>query len=332
MPPTCLTYDYMHCFWAGGIVECELVLLLNRSSDLGIQQRHLRLFLEAGWEHSTNVRNIKSWFADTGEAFAGFRGNASDLMGVLPALEYFVFRVLAGVAELAKETASFAQLCLAARLLKRSKSYRVVPPELISDIKTALSKHQQLFVEAYSESSCLPKHHCSLHLGEQLERDGFLLDTFVHERKHRLIKQTYNCLRLLPDDVAKTLVTRVCYSQLFQDNHKEKLGLIGVLAPCPESLCSYVAGLDVAAVMVSERVETLTGVIKCNDIVVCNGVAARVISCFGVPGVYTNLLVKSYVKSSSSSSNNACNAASWLESPAFLVVEINDVQVVSVSA
>ena len=328
MPPTSLTYDFMHCFWAGGIVECELVLLLNRSSDLGIQQRHVRLFLDANWRTSCNARNIKAWFADTGEAFAGFRGNASDLMGVLPALEYFVSRVLAGVAELAKETASFVQLCLAARLLKRSKSYCIVPPELIADVKTALSKHQQLFVEAYSEDSCVPKHHYSLHLGEQLERDGFLLDTFVHERKHRLLKQTFNCLRVVPDNVSKTLVTRVCYSQLWKESHNEKFRLIGVLAPCPESLCSYVAGLDIAAVMVSERVGTLTGDIKCNDIVVCNGVAARVISCFGVPGVYTNLLVKSYVKSSSSSSNST----SWLESPAFFVVEIKDVQQVSVSA
>lgn len=332
MPPTSLTYDFMHCFWSGGIIGCELVLLLNRASEFGVQQRHIRLFLAADWKHSHGIRNAKNWFSDTGEAFAGFRGNASDLIGVLPVLEYFVSRVLAGVAELAKETSSFVQLCFAARLLKKAKSYRIIPLELIADIKIALSKHQQLYVEAYTEASCLPKHHYSLHLGEQLERDRFLLDTFVHERKHRLLKQTYDCIRLRLDDVAQTLVTRICYSQLWQDNHNEKLGLAGVLAPCPESLCSYVAGLDVAAVMVSERVETLTGVIKCDDVVLCNGVAARVISCFGTPGVWTNLLVKSYVKSSSSSSNKACNSTSWLEAQAFFVADIKDVQQVSISA
>ena len=100
----------MHCFFSNGIVEVELVLLFKACASLGIQQKHIRQFCQADWKHSSDARNVSSFFSDSNEAFESFKGNASDLMTVLPLLEYFATKVLAGSIELAKESASFSQL------------------------------------------------------------------------------------------------------------------------------------------------------------------------------------------------------------------------------
>ena len=46
-----------------------------------------------------------------------------------------------------------------------------------------------LYKAAYGDDGVRPKQHYALHLGHMLERFGFLLSTFTHERKHRLVKR-----------------------------------------------------------------------------------------------------------------------------------------------
>lgn len=49
----------------------------------------------------------------------------------------------------------------------------------------AQQDHLKLFDEAYGNSVCRPKRHFSLHLPEQKEKWGKIIDCFVCERKHR---------------------------------------------------------------------------------------------------------------------------------------------------
>lgn len=53
----------------------------------------------------------------------------------------------------------------------------------------AIQEHLRLFVLAYGEDNCRPKHHYALHLAGMLKFFGTLISTFVHERKHRLVKR-----------------------------------------------------------------------------------------------------------------------------------------------
>jgi hypothetical protein len=231
--------------------------------------------------------------------------------------------VLAGRVGEQKHHECFVQLCLVARLLRKAKNYDMIPVDLILEIHRGLSHHQKSFVEVYGEENCKPKHHYSLHLSKQLERDRILLDTFVHERKHRLIKQTYDCLRLVPDGVAKILVTRVNYCQLWQEDNKQEFGLLGRLAPCPELLTAKLPGVDFSDVKVSERVSTVNGLIRCDDVAFLDGFAVKVLSCFGAPGSWEKLLVAGFVKLRA-----VGNAAYWAPSTTLRVVPTTQVTLV----
>ena len=56
------------------------------------------------------------------------------------------------------------------------------------DLALALSRHLELFTAAYTKNEVKPKHHYAMHLPNQIANDGFLLDCFVHERKHQVAK------------------------------------------------------------------------------------------------------------------------------------------------
>ena len=56
-----------------------------------------------------------------------------------------------------------------------------------TDLREAIVKHLVLYKSCYGSEAFRPKHHYALHLPYMLQRHGFLLMTFTHERKHRLV-------------------------------------------------------------------------------------------------------------------------------------------------
>ena len=54
-------------------------------------------------------------------------------------------------------------------------------------LNLAIITHLALFHSVWGDTYIRPKHHYALHLGPMLEYFGFLLATFTHERKHRLV-------------------------------------------------------------------------------------------------------------------------------------------------
>ena len=57
------------------------------------------------------------------------------------------------------------------------------------ELNEKILAHLVLYKAAYGDDGVRPKHHYALHLGHMLESFGFLLSTFTHERKHRLVKR-----------------------------------------------------------------------------------------------------------------------------------------------
>ncbi len=70
-------------------------------------------------------------------------------------------------------------------LLQSVKTGDVTPGVLFA----AIMVHLKLFKEAYGDDYIRPKHHYCMHLPDMLKRFGFLLSTFTHERKHRIVKR-----------------------------------------------------------------------------------------------------------------------------------------------
>ena len=130
-------------------------------------------------------------FSDARESASSdsFKGMASELLAVLPLVRQFAELFLTSFAQLAKELESFRALCAVMSKLQELKTFDCVTTEQATGLLELQVIHSTRFRAAYGESVARPKHHYALHLSKQIARDRFLLDTFVHERKHRLIKQ-----------------------------------------------------------------------------------------------------------------------------------------------
>ncbi len=115
----------------------------------------------------------------------GFTCSGSEFLTLAPiALRYFQ-RVAVPRNQCMKQVASLIAVLEVVVLLTKLKSGTVSPAALT----LAVEQHLELYKKAYGESAVRPKHHFALHLGAMLQRFPFLLSTFVHERKHRVVKK-----------------------------------------------------------------------------------------------------------------------------------------------
>ena len=174
-----------------GTLESELVCFLADCNDkLGIHQKHLRQFFAAAWKFPAckDKARLDLLFEDSGEAFHGWRGTASQLLDALPILRHFVIIVVQVTSQLEGQCKSFLLLCDAVDRIVELKRSNVCSLGQTVELSNKLSEHLELFVAMYGEECTKPKHHYSVHMPLQFRRDGFVLDAFVAERKHRTLK------------------------------------------------------------------------------------------------------------------------------------------------
>ena len=76
--------------------------------------------------------------------------------------------------------------CLECILLLQSTRTGTVGPD---ELMKAIVKHLRLHLRSWGEDYVKPKHHYALHLPDMLDRFGYLLTSWVQERKHRLVSK-----------------------------------------------------------------------------------------------------------------------------------------------
>ena len=84
--------------------------------------------------------------------------------------------------------ANFTQLIKVLELIMKSSRCSVDPSEL----QQCISSHLRGFALLYGEYVMTIKFHQTMHLPKYLRKYGFLLNCFVHERKHRMPKRFAN--------------------------------------------------------------------------------------------------------------------------------------------
>ena len=91
---------------------------------------------------------------------------------------------MAGSGKLARETKSLLSLF---RILD---ALQCMPRGCVSvaEFHAEVVNHMRYWQEAYPDEDHKPKHHMSVHLGKMYERHGMLWNCFVHERKHKTLK------------------------------------------------------------------------------------------------------------------------------------------------
>ena len=113
-------------------------------------------------------------------------GTASEWLSAVPVIRKLCLDFLINLApDCEGALRSLVACCDVVIALSAGETSRTTPEKLASLIEDYLVLH----LAEYMESQFIPKHHYLLHLVGNLNAWAFLLSTFVHERKHRLVKR-----------------------------------------------------------------------------------------------------------------------------------------------
>ena len=195
-PATVHTYDVMHVLFSNGICQLEFYLLLEHAkSKCGISYNHLRLFMGSAWEfahvHKTRGAAVADLFSESraNASTETFKAGASEVLLVYPLFRHFVVKLLSPSVAMSGPVSSLLALCdVVDEVLRVKRGHGRRLALLIASIK----KYLTVFVNTYSADLVRPKHHFLHHIPQQIERDGMLLDCWVHERKHQMVKRSCN--------------------------------------------------------------------------------------------------------------------------------------------
>ena len=173
------SYDVQHCYYSGGIAEVEISLLVPRLLETGFKLEQISAFVNPadGWMPSAPVQLS----AD------GVKGLATDVLRATVLLRHFLVKVVKPFGLLRKEIASFEALADVVQKLQELKLWCDITACQAAELRRLQALHFSAFKECYGNDSVRPKHHYSMHIPQQLEEVGLLLDAFPAERKHQLI-------------------------------------------------------------------------------------------------------------------------------------------------
>ena len=284
VPERVHTYDNMHNLLSNGAASWEVCLLLEHLREVGVDRGAMQSFVDAAWrwpvDKAAKGASLRDAFSEHRIAADGhYKANASELLQLLPLVRHMLLTIVLPAGRLQPQIRSFVALCRVVDMTQSAKFQSGVTSEALLG---AMQSHMALFKEAYGPSYIKPKHHYELHIPAQVRRDrGLLLDTFVQERKHQLIKQ---CALDVDNTGAleKTTLARVVLAQLRElDKPGWSFGLLGPTESFPELAECMSASHATSA----PRLRTLDGVwVGMNDIVWVEGALAKVRACAQVDG------------------------------------------------
>ena len=198
LPATVHHNDAMHCSVANGIAQFEVTeFFRSANTKLGVKYEAVRKLLALHWRWPRSMKGgkVAQLFDDKNEEpDKDFSADAGQMLQILPILRYFVENFVAGprgidtTGECAAEIESFIAMCDVVKILQACKHYGVTPARK-QDLLAAARRHLQFFARVYGESCVKPKHHFMLHVAVLVNEWSVLLDCYVHERKHKAIKQ-----------------------------------------------------------------------------------------------------------------------------------------------
>jgi hypothetical protein len=139
---------------------------------------------------------------------ARFSCTGSEFLTLAPVLRRYLQNVVLPRNEFVAHVQSMLAVLDVLEVIQAVKTGTVDP----KDLETAIRKHLVLYKACYGRKAFKPKHHYALHLPRQLAKHGFLLMTFTHERKHRLVTRYTRDRRNLRAFDAGTIEDITCHS------------------------------------------------------------------------------------------------------------------------
>ena len=189
------TYDAMHTMLVDGLGQAEISCALQFLSSLGESWDSIDQMMHADWKmchlHKKELKGLRDAFsAKREEMFKKnytFHSDASSLISIFPVFGYY----LEAVAKkkhgdvLNPVLESYHACACSIALCKEGKTDGAVAKHL----DEAMLKHAEKKAIAYPNERARAKDHWRYHLGDQIKRDGGILDCFAGERVNRSFKQ-----------------------------------------------------------------------------------------------------------------------------------------------
>ena len=221
---TVASFDWMHCYMVNGVLNTEIGYLLDHIKD-HISTNMIHEFLGAlNYPSALKSRGTTGKKSFEKHSSGELKCSASEGLSIYPCLRSFLMENLPNHASF-PGVASYIALCEVLDLLVKSRSENVAPALL----QSLVEKHLAFRLIAYGPESFQPKVHFTLHMSHQLERFGFLVACWVHERKHRELKRFANNMHSASASVSweKGLLEEVLLlSVLDLENFKPKAGVV----------------------------------------------------------------------------------------------------------
>ena len=196
-PASTHRYDAMHCLLHNGVVGYEMGRLLHEIVKLRPAFNYPLIvnYIRSGWacpgviadSMGSLVRIAERVFMTRRQHLLKkfeIKASASDLMAMAPLFRVIVDETVKpfGLEALIKPIRSF-DACMEVLdcyiAIKRG--------ETVLNFQACMENFMTCHGDAYGRLSFKPKHHWSMHLPLQYEEDGMLVDTFVLERKHKML-------------------------------------------------------------------------------------------------------------------------------------------------
>lgn len=192
-PLAVLTYDWVHSMLQDGVFNAEIQAMLAHGGATGITRESIREWLsDPSWVFPAATRSkCKRLFRVFDDARVSdsnpekLKGNCQEMLGIYGLVRHLVELRVASDDPIAR---SFGAVCTVIDAVLRVKRGIDAPAVAVPALRTALSRHLELHKAAYGDQYIRPKHHWMLDVPDQVIKDGMVLDAFVLERHHSLVK------------------------------------------------------------------------------------------------------------------------------------------------
>ncbi len=195
-PIEVFTYDWVHSSLQDGIFNLDLGALLEACVPHGVTRADVRVFLkDEPWKFpqwlrhkSRTMYQVFDLARQSDKNPNKIRASCSELLGLYGMVRHFVEERVAPIAGLGPQIASFQAVCRVMDLILIAKRCEGDFLNASVELQKALEAHMQLHQHAYGTDHIKPKHHWMMDIPRQLVRDRCVLDAFVIERTHLVVK------------------------------------------------------------------------------------------------------------------------------------------------
>ena len=197
--------DPMHTMYVGGVFGHQLWEYLHacRKSSKKYRFAHVREFLAADWQcpyqHRQGLDRIRNSFSEKREQASerkhGVKMSASEQVDLYPLIRRFA--EVTECDELRDHCKVLYCICdLADALQQAKRRHYKCKREMARLIKDLVRQYLQVRRAVYGTQGVKPKHHMLLHIADQLLKDGILLDCWLLEHMHAMLKSVAEDLRV----------------------------------------------------------------------------------------------------------------------------------------